>query len=247
MILQVAICDDETQVASELEAKLEKIFNKLNVKYEIDIYYTGEMLCSKMESSACYDLIFLDIEFAKSEISGVEVGKQIRDTFERQVVSIVYISWEERYSMQLFEIRPLNFLIKPLEYEKIEQVVQTHLKLLRNWADEFKYKIRNETRREKVKDIVYLESTRRQLNLYLADGRIEVFYGTLKEVFNEQLKKADFLHIHASYVVNYNFISALTRNCVVLSYKEITLPISKQKKNEVEEAYFAIMERRGVV
>ena len=247
MTLQIAICDDEKQICSDLESALKQILNKQNIKHEIDIYYTGEKLCNKMESTVHYDLIFLDIEFAKSEINGVEVGKRIRDIFEHQTVSIVFISWEEKYSMQLFEIRPLHFLIKPLEYEKIEQVVQTRLKLFQIGADYFIYKVRYETRRVKIKDIVYIESTKRQLTLHLSDGRKEVFYGILKEIFNDQLQKSDFLHIRISYAVNYNFILSLTRSSVVLSYNKITLPISRKKKSEVEEAYFAIMERRGVV
>jgi len=247
MTLRVAICDDEKQVCSQLETDLRGILAGLNVKHEIDVHSTGEGLCGKMESMAHYDLIFLDIEFAESKINGVEVGRQIRGVYERHAVSIVYISWEKKYSMQLFEIRPLNFLIKPLEYGKVEQVVKTYLKLSGMWVDNFVYKVRQETRRVKVKDIVYLESTNRKITLHLADGRKEAFYGMLKEVYREQLQKFDFLHIHASYAVNYNYVALMARCHVDLTLGKKTLPISKQKKKEVDEAYFAILERRGMV
>ena len=246
MPLQAAICDDEKQICSELETALRKILLECNIPHEIDVFFSGEMLCDKIESQAHYDLIFLDIEFAKTEINGVEVGKRIRDVYERQTISIVYISWEEKYSMQLFKVRPLDFLIKPLEYNQIEQVLQIYLKLFRIEAEDFVYKTRLETHREKIKNIVYLESRNRKLILHLSDGRKKIFYGTLKDVFSDYLQNANFLHIHASYVVNYNYVSAITRSNVVLS-TGAALPISKQKKDEVEEAYFAIMERRGVM
>jgi len=247
MTLQIAICDDEKEFCSEFKAVLEKMLNAQKVSHRIDVFHSGEELCKKMKSAAYYNLIFLDIEFSTDEINGIEVGKQIRNIYERHTVSIVYISWEMKYSMQLFDIRPLNFLIKPLKYEKIEQVIQTYLKLSGIWVDSFVYKIRQDIYKVRVRDIVYLESMNRQMILHLADDRREVFYGTLKTIYQEQLHKLDFLHIHASYAVNYNYVSLLARSHVVLTHKNITLPISRQKKTEADKTYFAILERRGVV
>jgi len=246
MTFQIAICDDEKQICSELETTIKKILTSLKIKHEIDVYFSGERLCNKLESAAHYDLIFLDIEFAKNEINGIEVGTRIREVYERHMISIVYISWEMKYSMQLFDVRPLNFLIKPLKYGKIEQVIKTAVKLSKLCVDDFVYKVRHGDFRVKVKDIVYLESVNRKLILHLVDGRKEAFYGTLREVYQEQLHKFDFLHIHASYAVNYNYVSVLSRNKLVLAYNDITLPISRQRKEEISETYFTILERRGL-
>ena len=244
-MIHIAICDDEKQICTALEAALEKILSKLNIKYEIDIFSSGERLL-QMQDMARYSLIFLDICFAESKTNGVAVGKHIRGTLDLQGVSIVYISWEKEYSLQLHEIRPLNFLIKPLEYEKIEQTVTNHLKLSKLLADDFVYKIRHDTFRAKVKDIVYFESSKRKLTMYLSGGKKEVFYATLKDIYQQQLQKFDFLLIHASFAVNCSYISAFLRDSVTLTTGE-TLPISKMKKSEAEETYFAIMERQGVV
>jgi DNA-binding LytR/AlgR family response regulator len=51
----------------------------------------------------------------------------------------------------------------------------------------------------------------------LADGKKEEFYGTLKEIFTEQLQRFDFLLIHASYAVNYDYIAAIKYGEVVLT------------------------------
>jgi DNA-binding LytR/AlgR family response regulator len=240
----VAICDDEKGIGAKLESDLIDIFGKLNVKHEIDVYFTGEELCRKMESGAHYDLIFLDIEFARNEINGIEVGRLIREAYNNDVVSIVYISWERKYSLQLFDIRPLNFLIKPLDYEKLEQVVRTHLKIAGLWSRDFTYKIGHDTFKVRIKDIVYLESAGRKLILHLADGRKEEFYGTLKEVYQEQLQGFDFLFIHSAYVVNYDYIATLKYNELILFGSESVLPVSHRKRKEIGEAYYAILERR---
>ena len=95
-----------------------------------------------------------------------------------------------------------------------------------------------------IKDIVYLENYERKVIIHMAGGRKEEFYGSLKDVYDEQLKKFDFLFIHASYAVNYNYVSALKFNQVTLINDTIPLPISKNRKNEVRERYFEIVKKR---
>jgi len=245
MALLIAICDDEMKIGAELESAILNILGKLNIKCEIDVYFSGEELCAEIENGTHYNLIFLDIEFAKNAINGVEVGRLIRETYRNDLTSIVYISWEMKYSMQLFEIRPLNFLVKPLNHEKIKRVLKTYLDIAEPWQRDFTYKIGHNIHTVKVKDIIYLQSDNRKLILHLADERKEEFYGTLKEVYLEQLQKFDFLHIHASYVVNYDYIATAKYSEMILTSGEV-LPVSKPKRAGIREAYCAVMERRKV-
>ena len=245
MSLQVAICDDEKHVCSELETALGKMLLECNVSHEIDVFSSAENLCSAIESQTQYDLVFLDIEFAENEINGVEAGRIIRGGGGSHV-AIVFISWEKEYSLQLHKLHPFDFLLKPLDYEEVRQLVRSFLSQHHITTEDFTYKSRTETRRVKIRDIVYAESSNRTVTLHLSGGSKESFYGILKDVFAEQLQKANFLHIHVSYAVNYQYVSALTRSSVRLSSGTV-LPVSKQKKDEVEAAYFAIMERRGVM
>ena len=243
-MLNIAVCDDEQKIGTELENFLIDILDKLNVEYEIDVFISGEKLYQHMEAGTHYDLIFLDIEFAKNEINGVEVGRLIRNAHQNNLVAIVYISWEQKYSMQLFDIRPLNFLIKPLKHDKIEHTVRTYLKISGRQMGAFTYKIGHDTFKAQIKDIVYLESRDRKLILHLANGKNVEFYGSLKEVYEKQLKGLDFLFIHASYVVNFDYITSIKYNQLILTGVLTPLPISQAKKNEVRKCYYSIMKRR---
>ena len=246
MGLFIAICDDEKRISAELEKALLTIFSTLNVKCEIDVYFTGEELCTKMAAGAQYDLIFLDIEFAQNAINGVAVGQHIRDTYPHEMVSIVYISWEMKYSMQLFDIRPLNFLVKPLDFLKVEQIIKTYLNISTLWTRHLTYKIGHNSHKTQIKDIVYVESEKRKLILHLANGNSEEFYGTLKEVYEEQLQKFDFLFIHASYAVNYDYVVAVKYDEVLLTTGVATLPVSQHKRKEARAHFYAITEKRRV-
>ena len=243
-MIAVAICDDEIKVGAEMERALIDIFSKLNIECAIDVFFSGEELANKMEAGTHYDLIFLDIEFAQGEINGVEVGRLTRDVHQNHFTSIVFISWKKNYAMQLFEIQPLNFLVKPLEDEKIEAVVRKYLKITGFWSGALKYKIGHDTFQVQLKNIVCLENYERKIIIHLADGKKEEFYGSLKEVYDEQLKKFDFLFIHASYAVNYDYITALKIDQVILLNSTTPLPVSKHRKNEVREKYYEIVKRR---
>ena len=243
-MIHVAICDDETKIGADLECALIDIFGKLSIKHEIVVFFSGEELCRAIESGLYYDLIFLDIEFAQNEINGVEVGRFIRDIRNNYMVSIVYISRIKSYAYELFDIQPFNFLIKPLKYEKIDEVIRKYIKISGIWSENFIYKIGHDTFKIKIKDIVYLESYDKKMILHLANGRKEEFYGSIKEVYQEKLKEFDFLFIHTSYIVNYDYVTALKFNQVLLVDSVTPLPISKHRKNEVRERYYEIMKRR---
>jgi len=199
-----------------------------------------------MEKGMHYDLIFLDIEFAKNEINGVEVGRLIRNTEQNDLISIVYMSRVREYAFDLFEVRPLNFLVKPLEREAIEKTVRTYLKIAGFWSGEFTYNIGRDIFKVKVKDIVYFESRDKKIILNFANGSKAEYYGALKEVYYEQLKKFDFLFIHAAYVVNFDFISSIRYDRVFMANNNTPIPISQNRRNDVRERYCEIMKRRRV-
>jgi DNA-binding LytR/AlgR family response regulator len=242
----IAICDDETKVGAELERALIYVMDKVQIEHSIDVFFSGKDLCHHMKNGSHYDLIFLDIEFTKNEINGVEVGRLIREAQQNDFVSIVYMSRVKDYAFELFEVRPLNFLIKPLEQDIIERTVRTYLKIARLWSEEFSYSIGRDTFKVKVKDIVYLESRDKKLILNFADGSMVEFYGAIKEVYHEHLKKFDFLFIHAAYAVNFDYISAIRYDRVFLADSVTPIPISQGRRNEIREKYCEIMKRRRV-
>ena len=243
-MIRIAICDDDAKIGAELERILQDTFTRLEVESNIQVFISGGELIQSLESGAHYDLLFLDIEFAQEDINGVEIGRLIRETHHNNTTAIVYISWEKSYSMQLFDIRPLHFLIKPLEPEKVAQVVNTYLQISRHTSKEFSYKKGHNTFKLPLKDIIYFESLERKIVIHLADGRKEEFYGSLKRIYSEQLKKLDVLFIHAAYIVNYDYISVVKYDQVLLADSATPLPISPNRRREVRETYLSIMKRR---
>ena len=245
-MIYIAICDDETKIGAELECALMGIFEKLSIKHKVDVFFSGESLCRAIEAGAHFDLIFLDIEFAKNDINGIDVGRIIRDMHNNYMVAIVYMSRIKSYALELFDIQPFNFLIKPLKYDKIDEVVRKYIKVSEFWTADFTYQVGHDIFKVQVKDIMYLESYDKKLVLHLAGGKQVAFYGSIKEAYQSQLKRFDFLFIHTSYIINYDYVAALKFNEVFLVDNATPLPISKHRKNDVRQRYAEIMKRRRV-
>ena len=243
-MLTIAICDDEREISAEIESSLITILSKQNIKHEIDVFCTGEELHTKMKQGILYDLIFLDIEFAKNQINGVEVAHLIRDEHKNPFASIVFISWQTKYAMELFDLQPLNFFVKPVPDHKLEDVIKTHLKIAGFMTGTFSYKVGHDSYKVQIKDIMYLESRCRKIILHLADGRKEEFYGSIKTAYDKQLKNFDFLYIHNSYVVNFDYITVIRFGEVLLVDSVTPLPISKHRRVDVRDCYKEIVRKR---
>jgi len=149
--------------------------------------------------------------------------------------------------MDLFDLRPFQFLIKPLAYEKIEQTVNSYLEISGFSQLAFVYKKGPDTFSARIKDIVYLESDDRKIIIHFSGGARDDFYGSLKELYHSQLKERDFLFIHASYLVNYDYVASVKYDRVLINGSPSFLPISQNRSSEVKETHLAIMKRRRLV
>jgi len=246
-MLKIAVCDDEPGICLQLQGALAEILDRQKALHNIDLFDSAEALCRKLNTGMQYDLIFLDIGFANSEINGVQAGHHIRNVHRNNSISIVFISWEDGYAMDLFDLRPLHFLIKPLMHEKIEQTVNTYLEIIGFSPLVFTYKKGPETFSAQIKNIVYLESADRKIVIHFSGGARDDFYGSLKELYHSQLKERDFLFIHASYLVNYDYVASVKYDRVLINGSPSSLPISQSRSSEVRETHLAIMKRRRLV
>lgn len=229
-MLRIAICDDDKIICQQLEDMLADMEEENNEQFEVEVFYSGEELYRFLKKDNRYNLIFLDIEMR--DLNGVEVGKKIRDEMNDETTQIVYISGREDYAMDLFEVRPLNFLIKPVSKSKVEAAVNKAIKILGESKHFYEYKNGNVNFSVPVGDILYFESDGRKVNIILMDD-VKVFYGKLSEV-EDKLRSQDFIMIHKSYLINFNHVVEYTYDYVKMSNKE-TLTISQNNRKAVRE------------
>lgn len=237
-MLQIAVCDDDKFLCADLEQTLLDLESSFPDKFEVEVFYNGEDLWQSMRTGYEADIIFLDIEL--QYLNGVELGNLIRNDLGNEQVQIVYISNYESYAMELFQVRPLHFLKKPLELSTIQEVLEKAWMLLEKQKRYYLYWSGKTMNKVLVSDILYASSQGKKVILHLTSGNKE-FYGKLDDVV-KQLQDANFLSIHKSYLVNFAHISAIRRNEVVLTNGE-TLPVSNSKRDSVQQ--FVVNTMRG--
>ena len=229
-ILRIAICDDNTQMCSQLEDIILQYRETTLKQIEVCVFYSGESLFNFFADGEYFDLVFLDIEL--STLNGVAVGEKIRSELGNETTQIVYISGKDSYAMALFETRPLNFLLKPIEPYQVIKEIEKVIKISAKCNDFFEVKNGRSIIKLPLNQIMYFESNGRKICLTATDQKYD-FYGKLSDI-KEQLSNSDFISIHKSYFVNYLYISQYHYNYVVMSNK-VSLHISQSHRNKVRD------------
>lgn len=229
MTYKIAVCDDESVICRTIYGMIKDISKLIDIRFETDCFSSGEELCDEMKSNP-YDLIFLDIELPR--MNGVAVGKYIRESLNNETVQIAYISSKQQYAMELFESRPINFLIKPITKEKIQAIIDKLLKLNAVDTQIFKFKVRQEHFKLPMSEIIYFSSSGRTVTL-VSNENSYVFYGTLDDIYGE-INAGHFLYIHKSFIVNYRYVRQYEYEQVTLLDGTI-LPISQPRRKLIRK------------
>ncbi len=227
-MLNIAICDDEIVLANEIEQIIIMFARNTQESINVDVFYTGDDLMDSLNNNV-YDMIFLDIELGNT--TGIDLGNKIRNEFCDYTCKIVFISAKTGYEMQLFDIQPLNFLVKPISSIDIERCLKLVIKILEKENTIFEYKSNYQLNRVKIKDILYFES-------YLK--KIKIVTINHEDYFNDNLDSVKmrlpnfFFKPHRSYLVNYNQVTKITRDNIFINDINKKIPLSKNSVKQVQ-------------
>lgn len=226
-MLYIALCDDFV-ICEEVSLMLKEYASANGVAMKVTPFYNGEDLYEVLLAGEHFDLIFLDTDLGR--LNGVALGHLIREDLGDCRTAIVYISDREERAIELFSVQPMDFLVKPISAGQIWACMDLLRKLRPRNNAVFFYKKNFGTRSLSLEDIYYFASDARKVEVVHKNGR-DSFYEKL-DAIQERLEGADFLRIHKSFLVNYNYIIHSELTSVKLGNGE-TLPISRVRQKEV--------------
>ena len=227
-MLRVAIVDDMIEICSYLEEILLYYGKKVNEKIEVEPYTSSETFFNALNNNEIFDLIYLDIEIDNK--TGIDIANHIRSVMDDELQQIVYISGKPEYSIELHDTHPLDFVVKPIEKEKIEKIMNRYMKISGRFTDNFTYNIGADRYKIKMKEILYFQVSNHTTDMHTKNTVISI-YGTLK-VLEKELKKYGFLRIHRSILVNSSQIKEYHYENIIL-YNGESLEIGKTYHNNV--------------
>lgn len=230
-LINIAICDDNIRLCSDIEAAILEYCNSTRQLVKVEIYYSGNSLCRDLEKGLIFDILFLDISLEEKH-NGVQIGGFIRNQLMNEVMQIVYISSYEKYALELFKNRPMDFLIKPITKDMIFKALKLGIRLSEKNAISFQYKKGRDWNKVYLRDIIYFKGKDREVEMVTTSEKI-TFYGTLEEIC-QKLHMHRFFYAHKSYLINYMHVIHFFYDKLIMSNKE-EIQIAQTRRKEVRK------------
>lgn len=228
-MFKIGICDDGKNICASIEEMIFLYAKNININVDVEVWYSGEELCYYLEKNNDIDILFLDIELL--EISGIQVAEFIRNKLDDRGMQIIYISGKASYAQRLFKTQPMDFLVKPISQQQVEEALALAIKILERRTTKFVFQKGKEYFYIPYREIIYFTSYGREIKI-ITKSEEHKFYGKLKDICNKLSE--EFLVIHQSYVVNMEYVMRYTYEYVELSNGTV-LTISKVHRKQVRQ------------
>lgn len=174
------------------------------------------------------DLVFVDIEMP--ELNGMEFIRSLN----RQPAFIFVTAYRE-YAADAFEIDAVDYLVKPVSFERFLKSVNKYLKIHNRKAETTKsptIRLRADRKIHQITitKILYIEGFKDYIKIYFDNREMLIFKETLSALSNKLIPNG-FIRCHKSYLIPVSKIKAFNAEGIELGDKLI--PIGRSYKEEV--------------
>lgn len=170
-MLRIAICDDEAQYVHQT-AKLvqEYLGGRPDLSGQVFPFRLGRELLCQVEETGGFDLYLLDI--IMPGLNGIETGRQLRQLGDGG--EIVYLTTSADYAVDSYSVRAFFYLLKPLEKDRLFQVLDAAVKKLNERRSKaVLITTKDGPRRVLLDQILYVERVGRSLRYFCSGGAVD--------------------------------------------------------------------------
>lgn len=237
--IQTVIIDDERKSIELLIDMLLEFCPDVNVIGTANSVQTGKKLLQEVDA----DLVFLDIAMPDG------YGFDLLDAISNQKFKVIFITAYNEYAVRAFEFSALHYLLKPINYEALEEAVarfrhsqldhsspiQDHIfrQALNKSFDRIALPAQNSLEFVVIRDIKYLKASGSYTEFLLTDGSRIIVSKTLSK-YEDLLGSHGFHRVHDKYLINLNKVKSYVRGRggYVLMDDGTEVSVSVRKKDE---------------
>ena len=152
--IEIVLVDDEQLQLDYMQKLVTQAADSLNIDVEIHQYLSGEAFLFALEDHPTWNLAFLDIEMAK--LNGMEVARIIRE--KDLDLELVFATAYAEYAIEGYAVQALDYLLKPINLEKIKRVLTRFLEELPEETAYIIVDIDGQPSRLNLDEIIYVEA-----------------------------------------------------------------------------------------
>ncbi len=220
MYLTCIIVDDEPLAVRLLESYVEK-----TTGLELLASFTDSIKAINAIKEQKPDLLFLDIQMPN--IDGMELAHSLPEK-----TRVVFTTAFKEYAFESYEVNALDFLLKPIRYNKFLSAVEKAKKLVQQTPapqpqqpNTVFIRVDSEWRNVAIDQIVYVNGMKDYVLFYLDNEPKPLITHLTMKAVEEMLPKDRFLRIHRSYIIAVDKIQKVDRNdCVYIGKEIIHIP-----------------------
>lgn len=232
MKLRCLLIDDEPPALKVLESHISNI-NGL----EIVAQCKNAIEALDVLQLKTIDVIFLDIKMPK--ILGTEFLKNLSHP-----PKIIFVTAYREYAVEGYELDAVDYMVKPVSFERFLKAITKVKRMMGHeiisQSNDYKpnpeafvyLKVERNMQKVFINEIVYIESWKDYIKLYLTTGKNILVKQSISSIEN-LLSEHKFLRVHRSYMVSMNKVSGYNGLSVQLDSKDI--PIGRLYKQQVME------------
>lgn len=216
MSLSCIIVDDEP-----LAVKLLESFVNKTPDLELLGSYTDSVEAINAVRNLQPNLLFLDIQMP--DLNGMQLAHMLPDG-----IRIVFTTAFKEYAFDSYEVKALDFLLKPIQYNKFFAAVEKAKEWFSIYSLKYKddnstifLKVDGEYRQIAVSNILYVCGMKDYVMFYLdSQPKPLITHLTMKSV-EDMLPSQQFMRVHRSYIVALDKIRKVDRNDCIYIGNEI--------------------------
>src|SRR5690606_13787652 len=220
MMTTAILIDDDSNLRSGLKILLGRYAPEMQIIGEAENVSDGISEISLKKPQ----VVFLDIQL--NDGTGFDILEKITEAEGKINFQVVFITAHEQYAIKAFRFSALDFLLKPVDPEDLQKVIEkirktvqkkdsfSHIDLLleniRKKVDNFKRIALSTTdgiHLFDVSDIIRCESTDNYTTFHIKNSKPILISKTLKE-YEELLAEQGFERIHQSHLINLAYLKS---------------------------------------
>ena len=177
------------------------------------------------------DLVFMDIQMP--DLNGLELARLIPED-----TRIIFTSAFRQYAFESYEVEALDYILKPIRYQKFLEVVSKAEKWMANRPEKSRrsafIKTEREYRNIEFDQILYVAGMKDYVLIYLASEPEPIVTHITLKAIEEKLPSDMFMRVHRSYIVALDKITAID-SCGDILIDKISVPVSDSYRKEIEK------------